>query len=77
VRGKANKVVAIEFGISEKTVEAHRARVMHKLGATSVAELVRMDLAASQLDLRRGQPMPLLGGAAFVAYPERLSQASA
>jgi len=52
VLGKANKVVAIEFGISEKTVEAHRARVMHKLGATSLAELVRMDLMASPFDLR-------------------------
>jgi len=60
VQGKANKVVAIEFGISEKTVEAHRARVMHKLGATSLAELVRMDLAASQLDLMRGQWMPAM-----------------
>jgi FixJ family two-component response regulator len=50
VHGKANKVVAIEFGISEKTVEAHRARVMHKLGAGSLAELVRMDLAAGQFD---------------------------
>jgi FixJ family two-component response regulator len=44
VHGKPNKVVAGEFGISEKTVEVHRARVMHKLGATSLAELVRMDL---------------------------------
>jgi two-component system response regulator FixJ len=50
VHGKANKVVAIEFGISEKTVEAHRARVMHKLGAGSLAELVRMDLAATEFD---------------------------
>ena len=50
VHGKANKVVAIEFGISEKTVEAHRARVMQKLGADSLAELVRMDLAASQIE---------------------------
>ena len=49
VHGKANKVVAIEFGISEKTVESHRARLMHKLGASSVAELVRLDLAANQL----------------------------
>jgi two-component system, LuxR family, response regulator FixJ len=47
VRGKPNKVVAYEFGISEKTVEAHRARVMHKLGANSLAELVRMDLLAA------------------------------
>ncbi|MBX3026199.1 response regulator transcription factor [bacterium] len=46
VHGKANKVVALEFGISEKTVEVHRARVMQKLGATSLAELVRMDLLA-------------------------------
>jgi FixJ family two-component response regulator len=48
VHGKANKVVALEFGISEKTVEVHRARVMQKLGATSLAELVRMDLLAQQ-----------------------------
>lgn len=48
VLGKANKVVAIEFGISEKTVEVHRARVMQKLGATSLAELVRIDLLAQQ-----------------------------
>ncbi len=60
VQGKANKVVAIEFGISEKTVEAHRARVMHKLGASSLAELVRMDLAASQLDSLRGLHVPSL-----------------
>ena len=51
VHGKANKVVAIEFGISEKTVEAHRARVMQKLGATSLAELVRMDLLAAPPEL--------------------------
>jgi len=48
VHGKANKVVALEFGISEKTVEVHRARVMQKLGANSLAELVRMDLFAQQ-----------------------------
>ena len=47
VHGKPNKVVAYEFGISEKTVEAHRSRVMHKLGANSLAELVRMDLLAA------------------------------
>jgi len=48
VHGKANKVVAIEFGISEKTVEVHRARVMQKLGANSLAELVRFDLLSQQ-----------------------------
>jgi len=72
VQGKANKVVAIEFGISEKTVEAHRARVMHKLGASSLAELVRMDLAASQLDSLRGLHVPSLseGTLAFPALPQ-------
>jgi len=48
VHGKPNKVVASEFGISEKTVEVHRARVMQKLGAGSLAELVRIDLLAAQ-----------------------------
>lgn len=65
--GKANKVVAIEFGISEKTVEVHRARVMQKLGAASLAELVRIDLLSQQptdsLLLRRVR-MPLSEGQA-------------
>ena len=39
--GKANKVIAIELGISSKTVEIHRARVMEKLQVDSVAKLVR------------------------------------
>lgn len=52
VQGKANKVVAYDLGISEKTVEVHRARVMQKLCAGSLAELVRMDLLAAQRELR-------------------------
>lgn len=67
VRGKANKVVAIEFGISEKTVEAHRARVMHKLRAGSLAELVRMDLAASVRDAPPWLRVPTYADAAFAA----------
>lgn len=43
VAGKANKVVAQELGISKKTVETHRARVMEKLAVGSLAELVRLD----------------------------------
>lgn len=42
VDGKANKVMAIDLGISEKTVEDRRARVMRKMEANSVAELTRM-----------------------------------
>lgn len=43
VTGRANKVVALELGISEKTVETHRARVMEKLAVGSLAELVRLE----------------------------------
>lgn len=42
VDGKANKVMAAELGIAEKTVEDRRARVMRKMEANSVAELTRM-----------------------------------
>ena len=42
--GKANKVMAADLGLSQRTVEIHRARVMEKMGASSVAQLVRMVL---------------------------------
>jgi RNA polymerase sigma factor (sigma-70 family) len=42
VEGKPNKVIADRLGIAIKTVEVHRARVMDKLGAGSLAELVRL-----------------------------------
>lgn len=45
--GKANKVIAAELGLSPKTVEVHRAAVMDKMRADSVADLVRMRLALS------------------------------
>ncbi|MGB2904021.1 MAG: LuxR C-terminal-related transcriptional regulator [Candidatus Dechloromonas phosphoritropha] len=41
VAGKLNKQVADELDISMKAVEAHRARVMEKMGVRTVAELVR------------------------------------
>ncbi|MBC8875020.1 MAG: response regulator [Planctomycetes bacterium] len=44
--GKANKVIARDLQISEKTVEKHRANLTRKLQAKSVAELVRLALAA-------------------------------
>lgn len=40
VRGHANKVIAMDLGVSQRTVELHRARVMKKLKLRSVAELV-------------------------------------
>jgi len=42
VRGDANKVVAFDLGVSQRTVEIHRARVMQKMGVRTLAQLVRM-----------------------------------
>ena len=43
-QGKANKVVAGDLDVSQRTVEIHRARVMEKMEASSLAHLVRMVL---------------------------------
>lgn len=43
--GEANKAVAIDLGVSERTVEIHRSRVMKKMRARNLASLVRMRLA--------------------------------
>ena len=50
VLGLSNKGIAIKLGISPRTVEVHRARVLHKIQARNLAELVRMALT-SKLDL--------------------------
>jgi two-component system response regulator FixJ len=46
VQGAANKEVAARLGLSPKTIEVHRANVMRKTRARSLAELVRMHVAA-------------------------------
>ena len=43
-QGVANKVIASELGISERTVEVHRAQVMKKLNAKTLAQLVRIHI---------------------------------
>ena len=50
--GKSNKEIANALGVSAKTIEAHRARVMEKMQAGSLAELVRMVIAVEQRQLR-------------------------
>jgi len=47
VRGAPNKRIAVELGTVEKTIKVHRARVMEKMGVSSLADLVR---AAAKLD---------------------------
>ena len=42
IAGRLNKVIADRIGTTEQTVKVHRARVMDKLGAQSVADLVRI-----------------------------------
>ncbi|QIK37794.1 response regulator transcription factor [Caldichromatium japonicum] len=49
--GKSNKDIAALLGVSTKTVEVHRARVMEKMQAESLADLVRMVLLADPRSL--------------------------
>jgi RNA polymerase sigma factor (sigma-70 family) len=51
-RGLHAKEIAAELGISPRTVEVHKARLMSKLGARNVAELVRISLEAPPADER-------------------------
>ena len=47
VAGKLNKQIADELDISMKTVEAHRARVMEKMGVRTLAELVKIVMSVN------------------------------
>lgn len=51
-QGKPNKLIAMELGISTRTVEAHRARIFHKMGVKNAVELARAVYAPT----RRSSP---------------------
>ena len=61
VAGKRNKVIAAELEISQSTVEAHRAKVMDKLEARSLSELMRLMLE-HQLSLEDPPENPNISG---------------
>lgn len=47
--GQMNKVVALDLGISERTVEVHRSQVMKKIGVRTLAQLVRAKIVAETM----------------------------
>jgi two-component system response regulator FixJ len=48
IEGNPNKVMAAKLGLSQRTVEIHRAHVMDKMGVRSLAQLVRMVMAVPE-----------------------------
>lgn len=54
VKGRPNKVIAHELGISPRTVEIHRSNVMDKLQARNLSDIVRLVLASSPPDANQG-----------------------
>ena len=48
VAGRSNKIAAFELGISPRTIEIHRSSIMHKVNARSLADVVRLFIAADR-----------------------------
>ena len=46
IQGRPNKIIAYDLGVSQRTVESHRAAIMSRTGVKSLAELVRLAMAA-------------------------------
>jgi two-component system response regulator FixJ len=58
VAGRPNKVIAYDLGISARTVEVHRARMMERLGVRQLAEAIRLAVMARLVppDVSRNDP---------------------
>ena len=50
IEGKRNKVIAFDMNISQSTVEAHRSKVMEKMTASTLSDLMRMALSLKLID---------------------------
>jgi FixJ family two-component response regulator len=48
ITGLTNKQIAARLGVSPQAIDAHRARILSKMRATSVAELVKLMIAAQE-----------------------------
>ena len=58
--GDMNKVIAVDLGISERTVEVHRGHVMQKLNASTLAQLVRVKIESEHVaEIDSHQPQSL------------------
>jgi two-component system CheB/CheR fusion protein len=62
VQGRPNKIIADDLGISQRTVENHRAAVMRRTGVASVPDLIRLVMAAAD-DLRKSNTDAAVGPA--------------
>ncbi|MEQ8744181.1 response regulator [Parasphingorhabdus sp.] len=56
VQGHPNKIAAFHLGISQRTVEVHRSRIIEKLEARNFSHLIRMAIAAEVLSLDEEPP---------------------
>ncbi|EAR22727.1 response regulator transcription factor [Nitrococcus mobilis] len=78
IKGSSNRMIAGELGLSKKTVEAHRARIMRKTEATNLAELIRIALRIDLLGELTQRPFgrqrkdhPPVGLSSFLPESER------